>query len=196
MIPPPSFSFYPGLPLSLTQLPKRLQKPLQRSPTGLGRAEQLLPLPNAHLPAHCLEPRPCDLPGVVGCAALEHRAWYPHQIKGLLSASSAQAQPLCNSDLCPIETVTGMSRCAYLMGPQGLQIIPGAVFSVSLWTLLCHATVHALPLLGHVLIFLPAVQHLLGTSCVPSPVLGAGDINKTKSLPRGIHSLMGRGADT
>ena len=59
MIPPPSFSCALASRSPLLSSPKRLQKPLQRSPTGLGRAGQPLPLPTAHLPAHCPEPRPC-----------------------------------------------------------------------------------------------------------------------------------------
>lgn len=82
--------------------------------------------------------------------------------KGALSTSSAQAQSLCNADLCSKETATGMNGCAYLMGPRGFQIIPQAVFLISLWAPLCHATVPALPPYGHVLIFLP-VSELVNT---------------------------------
>ena len=59
MIPPPSFSCTLASRSPLLSSPKRLQKPLQRSLTGLGRAGRPLPLPTAHLPAHRPEPRPC-----------------------------------------------------------------------------------------------------------------------------------------
>lgn len=113
-----------------------------------------------------LVPRPCSLLGGVGCAVLEHEARCPRQIKGPLSASSAQAQPLCNADLCSTETATGMNGCAYLMGPRGLQIIPRAVFSISLRAPLGRATVPALPPRGHVLILHPVsrstfIRHFL-----------------------------------
>lgn len=142
-------------------------------------------------------PKPCSLPGGVGCAVLEHGARGPRQIKGPLSASQARAQPLCNADLRSTEAATGMNGCAYLMGPRGLQIIPRAVFSISLWAPLGHTTVPALPPCGHVLTLLPVsrstlIRHLLyAQPCVGC--WGHRD-NKTKSWPPGAPSLMaGRG---
>lgn len=66
---------------------------------------------------------------------------------------------------------------------------------IRLWAPHCHASAPALPPFGHILILLPVSQHLLGTFCVPSPVLSAGDVevNMTKSLPHGTHSLRGTG---
>lgn len=147
----------PALPYSVSSAP-----PETAAKVSNWFGEDGAATPPSHRPPALPQPqpkrRPCSLSGGVSCAALEHGAGCPRQIKGPLSTSSAQTQPLCNADLCSKETATGMSGYAYLMGPQGVQIIPGLFFLIGLWAPLCHATVSPLLPRGHILTLLPASQ--------------------------------------
>lgn len=103
MIPPPSFSFYPSSRSPLLSSLSASRNLCKRSLTGLGRAGQLLPLPTAHLPAHCPEPRLW--------AVWWNRRW------GLCSSKTRRRMPTPDK---------GATKC--LLGPSPTLVQFGSLF--------------------------------------------------------------------
>lgn len=161
MIPPfsSSFSGPPALPYSALHL----QKLLQRSPTGLGRAGQLLPLPTAHLAT--LSHGRCPAVQPAGrCGLCRSRTWsqMPTPDKGATkcllgpSPTLVQCRSLFHGDSHRDERMClsdGATR-----PPDHSKGCFGLFFLIGLWAPLGHATVPDLPPRGHVLLLLLPVS--------------------------------------